>query len=137
MKSIHISNNMRQLKFGELFCGAGGLAYGALTSYSNDHKLGLVHAWANDYDEDSCQTYIKNICEGNKNSVYCTDVCKLDLDSLSKIEAFAYGFPCNSFSVIGKHKGISDKILVDYIIMELKFYKSFVLYFLLLKMFLG
>ena len=109
MKSTHMSNNMRQLKFGELFCGAGGLAYGALTSYSNDHKLGLVHAWANDYDEDSCQTYIKNICEGNKNSVYCTDVCKLDLDSLSKIEAFAYGFPCNSFSVIGKHKGISDK----------------------------
>lgn len=54
MESIHISNNMRQLKFGELFCGAGGLAYGALTSYSNDHKLGLVHAWANDYDEDSC-----------------------------------------------------------------------------------
>lgn len=27
MESIHISNNMRQLKFGELFCGAGGLAY--------------------------------------------------------------------------------------------------------------
>ncbi len=49
-------------KLGELFCGPGGLACGALRSKSNDGQYSLVHAWANDYDSDSCKTYIHNIC---------------------------------------------------------------------------
>jgi DNA (cytosine-5)-methyltransferase 1 len=32
-------------KMGELFCGPGGLACGALRSHSDDGKYGIKHAW--------------------------------------------------------------------------------------------
>ena len=52
-------------RLGELFCGPGGLACGALRSKSNDGVLSVEHAWANDYDADTCETYRKNICPQN------------------------------------------------------------------------
>ena len=51
----------RAYKLGELYCGPGGLACGALRSISDDGSLSIEHAWANDYDEDTCNTYRKNI----------------------------------------------------------------------------
>ena len=38
-------------KLGELFCGPGGLACGALRAKSEDGLFGIEHAWANDYDK--------------------------------------------------------------------------------------
>ena len=96
-------------KLGELYCGPGGLACGALRSESADGKYGLVHAWANDYDSDTCLTYTKNICPDNPESVHCGDVRELDIKSLGNIDAFAYGFPCNSFSQVGEHKGLENE----------------------------
>lgn len=96
-------------KLGELFCGPGGLAYGALKAVSTDGKFGVEHAWANDFDYDTCQTYTKNICSGDAKSVFCTDVRNLDIASLDKIDAFCYGFPCNSFSNVGEHKGFANE----------------------------
>ena len=37
----------------------------------------------------------------------CSDVRKLDINSLKSIDIFAYGFPCNDFSIVGEHRGIS------------------------------
>ncbi len=96
-------------KLGELFCGPGGIAYGALHAQSDDGKLKITHAWANDFDRDTCDTYIKNICPDTPESVYCMDVRKLDIKSLGQIDAFAYGFPCNSFSNVGEHKGLANE----------------------------
>lgn len=96
-------------KLGELFCGPGGIACGALQAKSNNGKLSLEHAWANDYDADSCKTYTKNICPDSPQSVYCSDVRSLDIKALGKIDAFCYGFPCNSFSNVGKHKGLENE----------------------------
>ena len=96
-------------KLGELYCGPGGLACGALRSQSDDGLYGLTHAWANDYDPDTCETYRKNICPENPSSVYCGDVRNLDVKSLGKIDAFAYGFPCNSFSNVGEHQGLANE----------------------------
>ena len=96
-------------KLGELFCGPGGLATGALRSKSKDGKFSVTHAWANDFDVDTCETYRKNICPDNPESVYCGDVRELDIDSLEKIDAFAYGFPCNSFSNVGERKGLANE----------------------------
>ena len=42
-------------------------------------------------------------------SVLCKDVRELDIKSLGNISAFAYGFPCNSFSNVGEHKGIANE----------------------------
>jgi len=96
-------------KLGELYCGPGGLAYGALHAQSDDGSLRISHAWANDYDSDTCETYRNNICPDNRESVICGDVRNLDISSLGKIDAFAYGFPCNSFSNVGEHKGLANE----------------------------
>lgn len=100
---------MTTFKLGELFCGPGGIAYGAMKSRSSDGKYNVTHAWANDYDKDTCETYKKNICPDAPETVYCGDVRELDIKSLTPIDAFCYGFPCNSFSNVGKHQGFENE----------------------------
>ena len=99
----------RTFKMGELFCGPGGYAFGAIHSKSDDGKWSVEHTWANDYDYDTCLTYIANICPENPESVYHGDVRDLDISKLKTIDAFAYGFPCNSFSNVGEHKGFENE----------------------------
>lgn len=108
---------------GELFCGPGGLAWGATNADVKGMKI--VHAWANDYDADTCQTYTKNICPDNPESVFCEDVHTLDIDKLGDIDAFAFGFPCNDFSVVGEQLGFKGKFgpLYSYGISVLSKYK--------------
>lgn len=93
---------------GELFSGPGGMALGALNTevISNNQIFKIEHKWANDIDRDSCQTYAHNLLDNNSQSVICEDVRKLDINKLTKIDAFAYGFPCNDFSNIGERKGL-------------------------------
>lgn len=93
---------------GELYCGPGGLACGALRSKSHDGTLSVRHGWANDYDHDTCLTYTKNICPDDPASVHECDVRDLSIEKLGFIDAFAYGFPCNSFSSVGEHHGIAN-----------------------------
>lgn len=98
-------------KLGELFSGPGGMACGALRA-KVEHKgviYSIEHAWANDYDLDSCKTYMRNICPNNGHSVICKDVKELDISSLPPIDCFAYGFPCNDFSVVGEKKGFNGE----------------------------
>ena len=113
-------------RLGELFCGPGGIACGAHNAKSDDGEKSIVHAWANDFDTDTCETYIKNICHGDGASVYCRDVRELDIPALGPIDAFAYGFPCNSFSHVGEHQGLeNDKFgqLYTYGVEVLKYYQ--------------
>lgn len=98
---------MTEHKLGELFCGPGGLAWGAINADVPGQKI--VHAWATDYDLDTCKTYIRNICPDDPESVYCEDVHTLDLDKLGDIDALAFGFPCNDFSVVGEQLGFKGK----------------------------
>lgn len=94
-------------KLGELFCGPGGIAVGARDAsiVHNGEKYSITHEWANDYDKDTCETYARNICPENVESVFCEDVRKLDIFSLKPIDCFAFGFPCNDFSIVGEQKG--------------------------------
>ena len=96
-------------RLGELFCGPGGLAKGAVQARSKDSQFSIEHAWANDYDADTCATYEKNICHGKSGSVFHKDVRELDISTLSPIDAFAFGFPCNDFSLVGEQKGTDGK----------------------------
>lgn len=67
----------------------------------------IVHAWANDYDEDTCKTYRHNILQNDEaSSVICQDVRTLDMSSLSSIDGLAFGFPCNDYSLVGQQKGL-------------------------------
>ena len=100
------------LLFGEFFSGPGGLALGAISaqSFNGKTKLKIKHVWSNDFESDSCETYKYNICKNNDSShVICKDVRNLDINDLSPIDIFAYGFPCNDFSVVGKQKGFGGK----------------------------
>jgi len=79
------SKNLRKkiisFKFGELFCGPGGLASGAVSAKceTKDNIYKIEHAWANDYDIYSCKTYRRNICPDNPDSIICEDIRKLNI----------------------------------------------------------
>ena len=93
-------------KLGELFCGPGGIAWGATNADIGDPNFRIVHRWANDYDSDTCNTYRHNICPSVPESVYCEDIRTFDMSKLSKIDALAFGFPCNDYSIVGEQKGM-------------------------------
>lgn len=95
-----------QFRLGELFSGPGGIAHGAMTAEIENSDYKILHQWATDYDADTCATYLHNICPGKEKSVICKDVRKLDLESLDSIDALAFGFPCNDYSVVGEQKGM-------------------------------
>ena len=99
------SKEVKEFRLGELFCGPGGLAYAAVNSQIEDSEYKIIHKWSNDYDLDTCKTYTRNICPNDPESVICGDVRKLNIDKLGDIDAFAFGFPCNDFSVVGEQKG--------------------------------
>ena len=114
-----------EFRLGELFCGPGGLACGALNAKIDNPDFKIVHAWANDYDKSTCNTYVRNICPDNPESVICEDVHFLDIQSLGEIDALAFGFPCNDFSVVGEQLGFKGKFgpLYSYGVEALTTYK--------------
>lgn len=118
-------------RLGELFCGPGGIALGAkwASSIMNPTEHTISHAWATDYDKDTCKTYGRNICgDENSKTVVHDDIRKLKierLEKISKIDALAFGFPCNDFSIVGEQKGIDGVFgpLYQYGIDVLKHFK--------------
>ncbi len=99
-------------RLGELFCGPGGLALGATRACvqaPNGEPFTISHAWANDYDKDTCATYRRNICPDNPHSVVHKDVRDFtpeEAERISDIDGFAFGFPCNDYSLVGEQKGM-------------------------------
>lgn len=125
MKSMEIT-----YRLGELFSGPGGIALGAKQArvQPNGTIYSISHAWATDYDKDTCDTYRKNICPENPETVLCRDIRKLDFEDLadiSGIDGLAFGFPCNDFSVVGEQKGTDGVYgpLYAYGVKALKFFK--------------
>lgn len=104
---------MKTYKIGELFCGPGGIAIGAELANETLRKTSIArfaHAWAVDYHPDTIETYLHNVSGASRKSVICSDVRNVSIKQLKSIEnsidGFAYGFPCNDFSLVGEHKGI-------------------------------
>ena len=101
---------MANFKLAEFFCGPGGMGLGAGLSKLKNRSI--EHAWASDYDKDTCRTYEKNI---KPKKVFCVDVKKFfnlvdnKKINLPKFDCFAYGFPCNDFSNVGEHLGFKGK----------------------------
>lgn len=101
-------------KKGELFNGPGGLSLGAKEAGfihpETNEFWGIEHLWSNDYDSTACDTYRLNIC-GNQDdsSVHCGPVEDLpigDKTVLGEIDCFAFGFPCNDYSLVGEKHGL-------------------------------
>lgn len=97
-------------QMGELFSGPGGIALGAkMASFQHGNRIFAVsHRFATDYDKPTCKTYGLNIL-GNPDAddVHPKDIRIMDLSSLPGIDALAFGFPCNDFSIVGESKGIN------------------------------
>lgn len=100
---------MTKFRLGELFCGPGGIGWGALHADIGNPDYAIEHEWANDYDESTCETYRRNICPDRPESVYHGDIRTFDMDQLSPIDALAFGFPCNDYSSVGERKGINGE----------------------------
>ncbi len=105
-------------KLGELFCGPGGLAYGAKLAaeeYQKEHgsDLPIDHIWGVDMDPMACLTYQENL--GGKG--LCVDANAFvegrgegdNIDDMPNIDGLAFGFPCNDFSLVGEQKGFQGK----------------------------
>jgi len=112
-------------RLGELFCGPGGIAWGATHADIGNPEYAIVHQWANDYDADTCATYRANICPDAPETVYHEDIRKFDMSKLAPIDALAFGFPCNDYSVVGEQKGMDGVYgpLYSYGVKALKLFK--------------
>ena len=118
-------------RLGELFCGPGGLGWGAVhAAVAGREDLVIQHAWANDLDGQTCATYRYNLAPNDPESVIRADVHELDIERDPRIQArpfdaFAFGFPCNDFSLVGEQKGFEGKYgpLYTYGIRVLKAYQ--------------
>lgn len=112
---------METYKLGEFFSGPGGMALGAHYAVDPVHgadrdvaaQVKIEHAWGVDYDADSVHTYIANIPGASSATVHAEDARVMSqrdkLASLAEIDGFAFGFPCNDFSLVGERKGLSGK----------------------------
>lgn len=93
------------VRLAELFCGPGGIGFGA--SLANIDGITIKHIWATDYDKDTCDTYKRNL---NPQGIICEDIRKLDFTKVHEkygdIDCLTFGFPCNDFSTVGEQKGL-------------------------------
>lgn len=103
----------KKIILGELFSGPGGIAIGAEMANKSIQKFSsseFVHGWAVDYHDETVATYRRNVKGANPNTSIVSDVRRISVKDLAKIskkiDGFAYGFPCNDFSLVGEHKGI-------------------------------
>lgn len=81
-------------RFGELFCGPGGMGYGL-------SQAGFTPKWAIDIDPNACDTYAANV-GGHAINKPVEDV---NFDELDEVDGLAFGFPCNDFSMVGEKLG--------------------------------
>lgn len=99
-------------KLAELFCGPGGLSFGAMSAAVTDPKgktYKVKPVWANDIDPDACKTYARNVHGGNVKRVACAPIESVDFAKIPAFDALSFGFPCNDFSVVGEQKGFHGK----------------------------
>jgi DNA (cytosine-5)-methyltransferase 1 len=90
-----------ELRFGELFSGPGGMSLG-LKLATRRLRSTARHLWALDIDQDATRTYKRNFRES---CVHTADIRHFDLAGLGEVDAMAFGFPCNDFSLVGEKKG--------------------------------
>jgi DNA (cytosine-5)-methyltransferase 1 len=97
------------MKIVSLFSGCGGLDLGF-------EKAGFDVIWANEYDKNFWDTYRHNF---PKTTLVTDSITKIKTDDIPDCDGIIGGPPCQSWSAIGSHRGITDDrgqlFLKDYI----------------------
>lgn len=104
-------------KLGELFCGPGGMAIAStkvdpVTSATRE-VFSLSHSWGVDFSSAAIETFKANLGEQNGIQMDAKEFVEKELTPERKVNALAFGFPCNSFSQVGKRKGLGDEKFGD------------------------
>jgi len=86
------------MRVASMFSGIGGIDLGF-------QQAGFEIVWANEFDKYAAKTYRKNfgdehLVEGDIKGISASDIPDFDV--------LVAGFPCQSFSVMGKQKGFND-----------------------------
>lgn len=104
-------------RLGELFCGPGGMAIAAakcpsVVSAKGD-RYSIEHKWGVDFSEAAIETFRANLGDDKGIQMDAKEFVKKELTPKHRINALAFGFPCNSFSQVGKRRGLGDKNFGD------------------------
>ena len=81
-----------------LFSGIGGIDLGF-------QQAGFDIVWANEYDKNAAKTYRKNFGEEH---LVEGDIKGISAQDIPDCDVLVAGFPCQSFSVMGRQKGFDD-----------------------------
>ena len=86
----------RKLRFIDLFAGIGGLRIPF-------DELGYECVFSSEWDRHACETYYANFGERPAG-----DITKIHAAQIPPHDLLLAGFPCQSFSIIGKRRGFAD-----------------------------
>ena len=88
---------VRDFYFIDLFAGIGGMRLGF-------EQVGGHCVFASECDENACDTYEKNFGERPAG-----DITKISSEEIPDFDILLGGFPCQSFSIIGKKEGFNNE----------------------------
>lgn len=98
---------------GELFCGPGGMAIASTLVEpiiaSDGSRISLAHSWGVDYSHAAIETFKANLGAELGIEMDARQFVQHCLDEEHRINALAFGFPCNSFSSVGEREGVKSK----------------------------
>lgn len=91
------SNKWNDFTFIDLFAGIGGIRLGF-------ESVGGKCVFSSEFDEDACKTYEANFGEHPSG-----DITKISSADIPDFDILLGGFPCQSFSIIGKKEGFANE----------------------------
>ena len=85
----------------DLFAGIGGIRLGFERAFKDDISTVFVSEW----DKYAQETYIENFKD---NFEIAGDITKINEDDIPQFDICLAGFPCQAFSMAGRHMGFND-----------------------------